>query len=80
VFFSSSAVKSIADILPHSTNQSPSRSTDSHVGISAELERGVIQIYYNYISITHYQSFNIILFTCKISISLTVISSINLYL
>jgi hypothetical protein len=37
-------------------------------------------IYYNYIRITHYQSFNIILLTCKVSTSLIATSSINLYL
>jgi hypothetical protein len=37
-------------------------------------------IYYNYIRITHYQSFNAILLTCKLSTSSTFTSSTNLYL
>jgi hypothetical protein len=37
-------------------------------------------IYYAYIRITHYQSFNVIVLTCKLSTSSTVILSTNLYL
>jgi hypothetical protein len=37
-------------------------------------------IYYTYIRITHYQSFNAILLTCKLSTSSAATSSTNLYL
>jgi hypothetical protein len=38
-----------------------------------------LSIYYTYIRISHYQSFNVILFICKLFTLSIVISSINLY-
>jgi hypothetical protein len=37
-------------------------------------------VYYTYISITHYQSFNAIILTCNLSTSSIITSSTNLYL
>jgi hypothetical protein len=47
-----------------------------------EDEKNVVgeRVYYTYIRITHYQSFNVILLICKLSTSSTDISSTNLYL